>query len=239
MALVAPIAEQVRDAREPAARDNPFAAVQENASRLIVAGLDAWRDASEAFAERLFFSVYGSPMLQAAAGIDPAGARPVQKAPKSLLHDELLRVRIADLKSRIAQGGVHEAVIRALLYVGVARKAVDERGFEAVRRIRRARGELSLPEFKALVRAQFFMLQIDAEAALAAIPSMLPPDAETRTEAFGLIKEVLSARGEYSAEDKERLQRVARLFGIDETSAAARNRAALPAAQRKAQAGAS
>jgi hypothetical protein len=48
---------------------------------------------------------------------------------------------------------VREAVIHALLYVGVARGAVNERGFEPMRRIRRARGELPLSEFKALVRA--------------------------------------------------------------------------------------
>ncbi len=36
---------------------------------------------------------------------------------------------------------------------------------------------MPLPAFKALVREQFNMLLIDPEAALAAIPSMLPADA--------------------------------------------------------------
>jgi hypothetical protein len=247
MSMVAPTAEQVRKTRKPAAADNPFIAMQESASRLIVAGLDAWRDANEALAERLFFSAYSSPMLQAAAGIDPEEARPPCKAPKSLLHDELLQARIADLKSRIPSGGLREAAIRTMIYVGVARNAVDERGFEAVRRIRRSGGQLSLSglktlslsDFKTLVREQFFMLQIDTQAALAAIPSMLPADADARIEAFSLIKEVLSARGELSGEEKERLQIVARLFSVDEVSNAARNRARLPLDQRKVQTGAS
>ncbi len=89
----------------------------------------------------------------------------------------------------------------------MARAAVDERGFEVVRRIRQAHGDMPLADFKALVREQFYMLLIDQEAALAAIPSMLPADAETRRKAFDLIDEVLSARGELSAEDKKRLQR--------------------------------
>jgi hypothetical protein len=241
MALIAPMAEQVRKTRKPAAADNPFLAVQENASCIIVAGLNAWRDARDALAERLFFRVYGSPVLQAATGIDPAAARPPRKAPKSLLHDELLQNRLADLKSRIPLGGVREAVIRGLLYVGVARREVDERGFGAVRRIRCARATLPefkalpLPEFKALVRDQFFILQLDTEAALAAIPSMLPADAGTRAEAFGLLKEVLCASGELSAEDKERLDRVAQLFGVAELSSAARNRAELRPAPAKLQ----
>ena len=47
-------------------------------------------------------------------------------------------MRIADLKSRIQVGGLREALIRTLLYVGMARGAVDERGFESLRRIRRS-----------------------------------------------------------------------------------------------------
>src|SRR5262249_23495446 len=63
MPLVAARAEQVRNTRRPVAADNPFIAMQENASRQIVAALDAWRQASETFAERCFFTVYGSPTL--------------------------------------------------------------------------------------------------------------------------------------------------------------------------------
>ena len=105
--------------------------------------------------------------------------------------------------------------MRGLLYAGMARAAVDERGFEAVRRIRKSHGDMPLAAFKALVREQFNMLLIDTEAALAAIPAMLPPDAEARFDAFTLIKTALSARGEICAEDARRLAEVARLFGVD------------------------
>ena len=54
------------------------------------------------------------------------------------------------------------------------------------------------------------------EAALAAIPSMLPADSEKRQEAFDLIRQVLAARGEASPEDERRLGEVARLFGVTE-----------------------
>jgi hypothetical protein len=220
MAPVAAVAEQVRKERKPVAADNPFVAMQENASRQIVAALDAWRNVNEALAERTFLAVYGSPTLQAAVGIDPAGTQPLRKAAKSPLHRELLQSRIAELKSRIPAGGLREAVVRALLHVGMARASVDERGFEAVRRIRQAHSDLPLPAFKALVREQFNMLRLDQEAALAAIPSMLPPDRARRIEAFNLIKQVLGARGEMSADDRKRLSEVARLFGVDEEGSA-------------------
>jgi pimeloyl-ACP methyl ester carboxylesterase len=72
MAPVAAMAEEVRKNRRPVAADNPFTALQENVSKQIVAALDRWRDFIEAVAERTFLTVYGSPALQAAAGIDPA-----------------------------------------------------------------------------------------------------------------------------------------------------------------------
>ena len=75
MAPLAAMAEQVRNNRKPAAEDNPFIAIQENASRQIVAAFDAWRDFNETLAERMFLAVYGSPALQAAAGIDPSTTR--------------------------------------------------------------------------------------------------------------------------------------------------------------------
>jgi hypothetical protein len=104
--------------------------------------------------------------------------------------------------------------MRALLYAGMTRDAVDERGFEAVRRIRKSHGDMPLAQFKALAREQFNILLIDSEAALAAIPAMLPPDPKTRRKAFELIKTALSARGETTAEDARRLGEVAQLFGV-------------------------
>jgi hypothetical protein len=223
MRAVGLMADQVRKDRKPVAPDNPLVGLQENFSRQMVAALDAWRDASETVAERTFLTVYGSPTLQAAAGIDPDSTRPLRRAGKNPLHGELLQKRIAELKSRIPAGGLREAFIRGLLYAGMGRGGVDERGFEAVRRLRQAHPDISLSEFKALVREQFYMLLLDTDAALAAIPSMLPADAKTRRKGFELIKEVMSARGELSAGDKERLLRVARLVELPEESSTVRS----------------
>jgi hypothetical protein len=75
---------------------------------------------------------------------------------------------------------------------------------------------MPLAEFKAAVREQFNMLLIDEAAALTAIPAMLPDNREARSEALGLIKQILGARGDLSLEDKKRLDHLANLFGIDE-----------------------
>jgi hypothetical protein len=212
------IAAWVRQHRTPAAADNPFLALQESVSQQIVAALNTWRDLRDDFVERTFLSVYGSPVLQAALGIDPADTRPFRKAGKDPMHRELVEARIAELKSRIETGGLLECAIRGLIYVGMARGDPDPRAFETIRRMRQdypAASRLTLAAFKAMVRDQYFMLLIDQEAALAAIPALLPPEADLRRKAFNAITKVLSAPGEITGEAAARLAHLAQLFDTD------------------------
>ena len=95
MAPVRALAKKVRDERKAVLADNPFVAFQEQISRQVVASLDAVRDMSESLSERLFLSIYGSPMLQAAVGVDPVATHPLRKAPHSPLHRQLQQARIA------------------------------------------------------------------------------------------------------------------------------------------------
>ena len=163
-------AEEIENNRKPAAKDNPFLAFQEQVSKQIVHALDSWRDLQEALSEAIFLNVYGSPMLQAAVGIDPK-SEPSRRREMSVEHRAMLEKRIAELKSRIGEGGLREAAIRSLLYIGSARGMVDERSIEALRQVRRdySGPRVTLPVFKMLVREQFFMLLLDQEGALAAI----------------------------------------------------------------------
>ncbi|MDH6263182.1 DUF3141 domain-containing protein [Bradyrhizobium sp. BR13661] len=216
MSTIKSAADGVEDNRKPVSKDNPFLAFQEQMSKQIVHALDSWRDAAEALSETLFLNIYGSPVLQAALGIDPNSV-PSRRREMSAEHQAMLAKRIAELKSRIGEGGLREAAIRALLYVGSARGMVDERSIEALRQVRRDQigPRMSLAEFKMLVREQFFMLLLDREAALAAIPGLLPDDMNQRRAAFATMREVLSASEDITGERASRLKRVAELFGLD------------------------
>jgi hypothetical protein len=220
MKSLATEAETVRENRKPADKENPFLKAQETFSNSIVNVLDTWRDTQEALSESLFLSIYGSPALQAAVGID-ANADPSPRPEMSEQHRKLLDARIAELKSKIGSGGIRECGIRALLYVGMARGMVDERGLEALRRMRRedVASRLTLVEFKSLVREQFFMLLLDQDASLAAIPKMLPQDMHHRQAVLTAIREVLSVGGDISGETAKRLDRVAQLFGVSTEAA--------------------
>jgi len=216
MSAVKSLAEQVSEDRKQVSTDNPFLAFQEQVSKQIVNALDSWRDSQEALSEATFLAVYGSPALQAAVGIDPQSA-PSRRQEMSAAHREMLQKRVAELKSRIGDGGVREAAIRGLLYVGLARGMADERSLEALRNVRRndTGTRLTLTEFKMLVREQFFMLLLDQEGALAAIPKLLRDHESERHAAFMAIREVLSASAAISGEVAKRLKRVAELFGVD------------------------
>ena len=213
MPAVAKAAERVREHRRPAASDNPFIVAQEKASEQIVKTLDAWRETQEKLSESIFLAMYGSPVLQAAVGVNPEAARP-RRPGKSLMHHELVEKRIAELKSLITKGGLQECTIRALLYVGAARGMVDERGAEALRRIRLTEegSRLTLSQFKKMAREQFFLLLLEPDAALAAIPNLLPADINERRKGLAAIRNVLSAGGPITGETAERLKRVAALF---------------------------
>ncbi|KWV60453.1 hypothetical protein AS156_29165 [Bradyrhizobium macuxiense] len=216
MTAVKAAAEHIQDQRKPVSSDNPFLAFQESISKQIVHALDSWRGSQEALSEAVFLAVYGSPALQAAVGVDPRSA-PSRRQEMSTEYRARLQTRIAELKSRVGEGGLREAAIRALLYAGSARGMVDERSLEALRQIRRnvVGKPVTLAEFKTLAREQFFMLLLDREAALAAIPTLLPDNMNERQAAFAAIRDVLSASAEISGEVASRLSRIAELFGLD------------------------
>ena len=217
MTPIGAMAEAVHDKRRPASPDNPLLKLQRTLSDEIVSGLDAWRKVNETVAEQLFLTTFGNPWLQAAVGIDPVGTRPLRKAGRTPLHDELVEIRIAELKSRMATGSVIEGVIRALIYVGRPRAAIDERAFEAIRRMRELHcgaQHLTLAEFKAILRDQGFLLLLDPVAAIAALPVLIP-DAESRRWTVSAVREVMSASGGVSGEVAVRLQHVASLLQID------------------------
>ncbi|MDI7862753.1 DUF3141 domain-containing protein [Rhizobiaceae bacterium n13] len=219
MRFVSDFAAKARDDRHTVAEDNPFLQLEQLVSKRIVASLDAWRETTEALAEATFLSVYGSPVLQAAVGIDPAYERPARRAGKTELHREVVQARIAELKSQISAGGLRECLARALLYVGTVRGGADERGFAAIRRMRSATDDLppiTLGEFKTLIREQFLMLLIDQDATLQSIPAMLPADLELRQRSLQALREVLTAAGELSDVGEERWRRIVALFGIDD-----------------------
>jgi pimeloyl-ACP methyl ester carboxylesterase len=218
MRAIAPLAEQIRADRRSVASDNPFLQMQEQFSEQMVSALNAWRDARDQACERLFFTLYSSPALQAMLGISAEWTRP--RAGHAPLLQSFVEARKADLRSRMSEGGLREALLRSLLHVVTALGGADERLFEAIRRIREEHEvsrALSLQAFKEALREQFFMLLTDRDQALRSIPDLVADEnVAARRKAVELLHRVVRAVGEAEPVVRNRLEEIETLFGLRE-----------------------
>ena len=132
-------AERVRGRRKPAGADNPLLAAQALVSQ-------ADRRGPRCLAQARWSGSPRTPSTPSTArrrcrprsGSTPPRRSAPRKAAQSKLHEALVERRIAELRDEMARGGLREALVRALIWVGMARNAVDERGFAAITRLRDA-----------------------------------------------------------------------------------------------------
>ena len=212
MQQVAQLAEQVRQQRQPVSPDNPLLQWQAKMSEGIVSALNNYRDMRDKSMEQIFLATYGSPLLQAMVGLKASDESPRKRPGGEPERLAFIQQRIAELKAGMADGGVREAAIRGLVYIGMAGTGVDERAFNVLRRIRAENGGMTLAEFKQTLREQYFCLLLDPEAALAAIPNMVSADPAARAKALEIIKRTVSAAGEVTGARAERLAQIEKLF---------------------------
>lgn len=209
-AAIKPLADRARAERRRVADDNPFLAMERQASAAIIAALDGWRDFTNAAAEQLFLATYRNPFLQAAVGAAGGMARRVLHP---AAHEAESQARAAAVRAGLHKGGLLAAGFRALFYI-VAQEGADERSLTVLQRLREQYPDaaLTLADFKALVREQAAILRICPKEAMAAIPAMLPADMLARRRALKAIRTVLEARGDLDAAALARLAEVERLF---------------------------
>ncbi|PXX97474.1 DUF3141 domain-containing protein [Halomonas sp. LBP4] len=229
MVPVPVLAERVRADRHPLGEDNLFRVIESIVSDQFTRGLNAWRDLRDSSIERLFLDFYGQPLLQALVGLGGDAHVHRRRPGAEPEHRRFVERRQAELRAHIAEGGSHEAVMRAVIYVLGGAPATDERNFN---RLRASRAELEpsiqLADFKHLMREQFFILKLDREAALAAIPALLEgQSAEQIDEDLAHIEHVLAASGELSEHVADRFERIKALFARARPAAPARPSPAL------------
>jgi Protein of unknown function (DUF3141) len=212
------LADSVRRNRWRASDDNPFLALEQAASQQVIDVLDGYRDARDQFVENLFLWIYGSPLLQAFAGLLSDSATVRRRIGHDMAREAAASKAIADLGAHLARGGVAEATIRVIAYIGLARpvKAVDERGFNLLRQFRESRAEsarMSIAHFKEVVRDQVLALQVDEARAMATMPHLLAKGtADELTTALDLVRRVAAIGGAPTGEVKTRLERVEAMF---------------------------
>ena len=215
MAGVGKLAQAVREARLPAAADNPLLALEKSASDCISASLEAWGRARDAWTETLFLSTYGSPLVQAAVGLGKMETPRPQRIERDLVREADEAQRRAELETRFETGGPVEAASRALIYVSEPNGGFDERGFNMLKQIRanlppavrRPMGRL-----KQMLKEQSQLVRLDEERAIQAIPKLLDDGGEQRETALKALHEIVEAGEALPDECRRRLARVDALF---------------------------
>jgi hypothetical protein len=206
------LAARVPALRKPVAAGNPFLALQARVSDRIIAALDAYRVARDQLAEQMFFGFYGSPFVQAFLGLDDRSeVRPFPgTSPEKLAARQ---VRADAYAAKLLTGGFDEALTRAVLYVTEAERLVDQRCALALNVARQQLMRLSLDEFKALVRDQFFVLQLERERAVDALAALVP-QADARKELLKQVRGIVGAGDPPTAAERDRLARLSQVLAV-------------------------
>ncbi|MGO9359690.1 MAG: DUF3141 domain-containing protein, partial [Xanthobacteraceae bacterium] len=213
------LASAVEEARRPAAANNPFLALQAQFSAQITAALDAYRVVRDQLAEQIFFGFYGSPVVQAFLGINKeSDIRPFPGTTPEKLAAR--RAQADAYAAKLQTGGFDEALTRAVLYVIAAERMIDQRSALAFNVARQKLMHLSLAAFKALVREQTFLLQLERERAVEAL-AVLVPEAAARKELLMQVHAIVGAGDPPLAAERDRLAELSQVLAapIEKTAA--------------------
>jgi hypothetical protein len=210
------LAQSVHAARKPVAPDNPLRSLEQVASTWITTWWEGYRQARDAMTEAMFLGVYGSPLLQAMVGLGTEHAPTERRIDRDLQREaDEAKMRV-QLERRFEVGGLPQAVLRALIYIRLPQRSVDERGFaalQAIRAMQPVNDRMSMADLKASLKEQYLLLRLDEERAVRAIPRLLPESEHARRAALDALLQVLGARGALPDEGVRRLGRVETLFG--------------------------
>ncbi len=224
MHMASPLAEQARVARKSPDTDNPYVAMQEQFSKMMTSGLESFGNLRDQMQEAMFHAIYGSPWLQACLGLPHGNKRTRAKPGTSPQQTAALKAKIEELRASMDKGGPLEAAVRALVYIAMGQRSIDARSFGVLRRLQNEYPDITLARYKDVVRQQWAMLTIDQEAALQALPRLLPASVDLRRKLFEEIKAIRTAAGELEGEAKRRLDEMEALFDIESGQSASNER---------------
>ena len=122
--------------------------------------------------------------------------------------------------AKLRTGGFDEALIRAVLYVIAAERALDARSAFAISVAHQKLMARSLEAFKALVREQFFVLMLERERAVEALATLVT-DADARKDLLKQVEAIVTADGPPTAAERDRLAKLSQALAVPAPKAVA------------------
>jgi hypothetical protein len=115
--------------------------------------------------------------------------------------------------AKLETGGFDEALTRAVVYVLAADRRLDQRCALALNVARQQLMRLSLAEFKAMVRDQFFVLQLQPDRAVEALAALVP-EADARKTLLARVRAITGAGDPPTKAENDRLGRLSQILAV-------------------------
>jgi Protein of unknown function (DUF3141) len=188
-------------------------------SAQIEAALKAFGDTRDAMVEQLFFAFFGSPTLQNL--LQMSEAEKAGRRPPALTHERIAawEKEKADLAAKLTAGTYEDALIRSGLFIIGSMGSMDSRTALTLNEARQSMTNLSLADFKVLVRTQASILRMYRDQALEALPNLVPSEAK-RKELLRTVRTIALAIGPLIPIEEDCLTRLAEFLGLGGSPAA-------------------
>jgi hypothetical protein len=203
MAGVRAGAEIARRHRAPVPEDHPMRRLEAD---LVGSFEQAIRQATEqrdVAIERVFKTIWTHPLIQALAGEKASHAdsrKPTTTQRRAL--EQIRDLRLEAIAAREHEGGFADAVLRIVYAAIKAGKRVDAQAFAAAREIWNKHerfADLDRDTFIRKAREAALMVAFDEDAALAALPRLLPAEAD-RADALHIIARLIELHPDVAPE---------------------------------------
>jgi pimeloyl-ACP methyl ester carboxylesterase/tellurite resistance protein len=200
---------QVRRNRRPVKDDNPFVQAETWFSDTMTATLNCYRDIRDRSQELLFKSIYANPWINFWWGSSQSEAQALPDADDADA-DRHRRRELAFAATHARRGGFTEAVVRIIIAVARANRALDKREYLAAEAIISGHHHFQQhtpAQVKQMVHTQARILLARPELAYATLADILPEPAE-REEAFEIALKIAAADLNIGVDERSVLHRI-------------------------------
>ncbi len=188
LVAVAPLVAYIREHRNVVPENNLFTDLERSVSKVISSALNFFRDMRDSAVEQAVKWAFGPIGFGAIFPPEP----PLETSTATIA-EQRAKAELAQLKDQFEEGGLAEAVARMLVAVIKAKGAIRRRSLMIVGELNRHVRDLptlSETDFHKVLAKQALLMELDSEAALAALPHLLPSPAQ-RSRAVEIVSRIM------------------------------------------------
>lgn len=209
------MAQWVRMFRQPATADNTFLVLEKVFSGMIETGLNWFRDMRDLSQEACFKALYGNTISK--QFFQPCRPALSEVAAACPVDEEARDLEKQWARKSALTGGFAEAAVRIMIAVTGAGRMLEKSQFQAAQQIVQSDRRLKRyrpSQYKAMVKEQARILQLDPECALKSLLDLLPTGRE-RADALAIAQQIARSDHDPSPAETRMIARIQTVLGLD------------------------